>query len=148
MMSMHDNWGTTRERSRKRRRWQWVGLAVVLVVLAPIAASFGLGLVEGIWSVRDPGTTVSTRDHIGYVGVAMTMLVALAVQYRLWRAADEVERGQIATALSLAAIVALTILPVLSLAQGPLGLRNPAMIGWGLAAATLIATRIVQRLRG
>lgn len=145
---MHDNWGTARERSRKRQRWQWVGLAVVLVVLAPIAASFGLGLVEGVWSAHDPATTVRTRDHIGYVGIAMTMLVALGVQVRLWRAADEVERGQINVAVALAGIVALTTLPVLSLAQAPLGLRSPAMIGWGLAAATLIGTRILQRLRG
>ncbi len=145
---MTDNWGTTREVMRRRQRWKWVALAVVLVALAPIAASFGLGLVEGFWSARDPGTIVGTRDHIGYVGVAMTMLVALAVQYRLWRNADEVERAQINVALALAGVVALASLPVLSLAQGPLGLKNPAMIGWSLAVAVLLGTRILQRLRG
>ncbi len=145
---MVDDWGTAREAQRKWRRWKWVALAMVLVVLAPVAASFGLGLVEGLTSAHDPARTVSLRDHIGYVGMVVAMLVALAVQYRLWRNADEVERAQINVALALAGIVALTTLPVLSLAQAPLALKNPAMFGWGLAAATLIGVRLVQRLRG
>lgn len=145
---MVDDWGTARERQRRRRRWKWVAVAIALVVLTPLATSFGLGLVEGLTSVRDPSRTVTTRDHVAYLGVAAMILSVLAVQLWQWRAADEVERGQINIALALAGVAALASLPVLSLAQKPLALANPAMIGWGLAIAALVATRIVQRLRG
>ncbi len=145
---MTDNWGTTRERSRRRRRWKWVALVVVAAMAAPLLSSFVLGFINGFSGAHDPAQAIETRSHIGYVGMALAVLVALAVQYRLWRNADEVERAQINVALGLAGVVALATLPVLSLAQAPLGLKNPAMIGWGLAVTVLLGTRIVQRLRG
>lgn len=145
---MVDDWGTARERSRKRRRWKWVALALVAAVAAPMVAAFLLGIMDGYTGVHDPAGGTDSRAHIGYVGMALAMLLASVVQYRLWRNSDEVERAQINVALALAGIVALTTLPVLSLAQGPLALGNPAMLGWGLAAATLIGVRLVQRLRG
>lgn len=145
---MVENWGTARERQRRRRRWKWVALVIVAAIAAPIVAAFVLGIVDGYTGRGVVGPGPDRRPHIGYVGMALAVLVAIAVQYRLWRAADEVERGQINIALALAGVVALSTLPILSLAAEPLALANPAMLGWGLAAATLIGTRIVQRLRG
>lgn len=145
---MVEDWGTARERQRRRRRWKWVALVIVAAIAAPIVAAFVLGIVDGYTSHGIIGPGPDRRPHIGYVGMALAVLVAVAVQYRLWRAADEVERGQINVALGLAGVVALSTLPVLSLAAKPLALANPAMLGWGLAVATLIGTRIVQRLRG
>ncbi|MEP9401764.1 hypothetical protein [Sphingomonas sp. VNH70] len=143
-----ENWGTARERAARRRRWKWVALAAAAAVLAPLLAAFLLGIMDGYTGVHGPAGGTDSRAHIGYVGMALAMLVATAVQYRLWRNSDEVERSRINAAMALAGLVALTALPVLSLAQAPLGLANPAMLGWGLAAATLIGVRLVQRLRG
>lgn len=148
MTHMVDDWGTARERARVRRRWKWVGIALALVAVAPVAATFGLGLVEGLASVRNPSGVVHTRDHAPWLGVAIMMVAAVAVQWHLWRGSDEVQRRAVADALALAGIVAFVALPVLSLAQKPLGLASPAMLGWGLAIATLVGARIVQRLRG
>lgn len=145
---MVEDWGTARERQRRRRRWKWVVLVIVAAIAAPIVAAFVLGIVDGYTGQGAPGPAPDRRAHIGYVGMALAVLVAVTVQYRLWRAADEVERGQINIALGLAGIVALSTLPVLSLAAKPLALPNPAMLGWSLSAATLLGTRIVQRIRG
>jgi len=144
---MVEQWGAARERQRQRRRWKWVAVAIALVVVTPLATSFGLGLIEGMASAHDPTRPVSTRDHVAYLGVAAMILSVIVVQTWQWRAADEVERGQMNAALALAGVTALASLPVLSLASRPLAISNPAMLGWGLAAAALIATRIVQRLR-
>lgn len=145
---MVEDWGTARERQRRRRRWKWVAVAIALVAVTPLATSFGLGLVEGLTSAHDPAGTVATRDHVAYLGVAAMILSVIAVQAWQWRAADEFERARINSALALAGVAALASLPVLSLAQKPLALPNPAMIGWALAIAALVVTRIVQRLRG
>lgn len=145
---MVEQWGAARERQRQRRRWKWVAVAILVVTLAPLVAAFLLGLFEGIASEPGQPSPIDTRAHLNWIGLALAMPLVTAVQYRLWRNADEVERGQMNAAMALAGVVALATLPVLSLAQGPLELKNPAMLGWGLAAATLIATRILQRLRG
>ncbi len=148
MTPMTDDWGTNRERARKRRRWTTAAIAAVAVALALPLAVFVLGIVEGFTGAHDPARAIPTRDHAGYLGIAFAMLVALVVNVRLWRGGDEVERAAIVAALATAGIVALTTLPVLSLAAEPLALRNPAMLGWGLSVATLIGMRLVQRLRG
>lgn len=145
---MIENWGAARERQRRRRRWKWVALVIVAAIAAPIVAAFVLGIVDGYTGRGVVGPGPDRRPHIGYIGMALAVMVAIVVQYRLWRAADEVERGQINIALALAGVVALSTLPILSLAAAPLALDNPAMLGWSLATATLIGTRIVQRLRG
>ncbi len=145
---MVETWGTARERQRRRRRWKWVAVAIALVALTPLATSFGLGLIEGLSSARDPAGMVSTRDHVAYLGFAAMILSVIAVQTWQWRAADEFERGRINSALALAGVTALASLPVLSLAQKPLALSNPSLIGWALTIAALVVARIVQRLRG
>ncbi len=143
---MVEDWGTARERQRRRRRWKWVAAAIAVVVLAPILAAFLLGVLDGVISaVSHP---VDRGQHLNWIGVTVAMPLVIAIQYRLWRAADEVERSQINIALAIGGITALATLPILSLAQQPLGIGNPAMIGWSLASAALVMTRIVQRLRG
>ncbi|KQM27851.1 MULTISPECIES: hypothetical protein [unclassified Sphingomonas] len=148
MMSMVEDWGTARERQRKRRRWKWVAIAIVAVAVAPILATFIMGVIEGHTSVATPDRAIRTRAHASYIATAIAMLAAVTINYRIWRAADEVERRQMTDALALGGIVALVTLPILSLAAVPLGFDNPGMIGWGLAIAALVTLRIVQRLRG
>ncbi len=143
---MVEDWGTARERQRQRRRWKWVVAAIAVVALAPLVTTFVLGIVEGYSEVADPARAIHTRDHAGYIAIAIAMLGALVFNLRIWRNADEVERQQLTAAAAVTGIAALIALPVLSLAQKPLALPNPAMIGWAIAA--LVATRIVQRLRG
>lgn len=145
---MVEDWGTARERQRRRRRWKWVAAAIAVVALAPLVTTFVLGMVEGYSEVADPARAIRTRDHAGYIAIAIAMLGALVFNLRIWRNADEVERQQLTAAAAVTGIAALIALPVLSLAQKPLALPNPAMIGWSIAIAALAATRIVQRLRG
>lgn len=145
---MVEDWGTARERQRRRLRWKWVAAAIAVVALAPLVTTFLLGIVEGYGEVADPVRTIHTRDHAGYIAIGIAMLGALIFNLRIWRNADEVERQQMTEAAAVTGIAALVALPVLSLAQKPLALANPAMIGWGIAIAALVATRIVQRLRG
>lgn len=145
---MVEDWGTARERQRRRRRWKWVAAAIAVVALAPLITTFVLGMVEGYSEVADPARAIRTRDHAGYIAIAIAMLGALVFNLRIWRNADEVERQQLTAAAAVTGIAALIALPVLSLAQKPLALPNPAMIGWSIAIAALVATRIVQRLRG
>ncbi|WP_235515990.1 hypothetical protein [Sphingomonas sp. Leaf32] len=144
---MVEDWGTARERQRRWRRWKWVAAAIAVVALAPLVTTFVLGIVEGYSEVADPARTVHTRDHAGYIAIAIAMLGALVFNLRIWRNADEVERQQMTDAAAITGVVALIALPVLSLAAKPLALSNPAMIGWSLAIAALVVTRIVQRLR-
>lgn len=145
---MVEDWGTARERQRRWRRWKWVAAAIAVVALAPLVTTFVLGIVEGYSEVADPARAIRTRDHAGYIAIGIAMLGALVFNLRIWRNADEVERQQLTAAAAVTGIAALIALPVLSLAQKPLALPNPAMIGWGIAIAALVATRIVQRLRG
>ena len=145
---MVEDWGAARERQRRRRRWKWVAMAIAVVALAPLVTTFVLGMVEGYSEVANPERAIRTRDHAGYIAIAIAMLGALVFNLRIWRNADEVERQQLTAAAAVTGIAALIALPVLSLAQKPLALSNPAMIGWGFAIAALVATRIVQRLRG
>jgi len=145
---MVEDWGTARERQRKRRQWKWVAIAIVAVAAAPILATFVMGVVEGYTSVTTPDHAIRTRAHAGYVAAAIAILAAVLINYRIFRAADELERRQMTDALALAGIVALVTLPILSLAAVPLGFDHPGMIGWGLAIAALVVLRIVQRLRG
>lgn len=145
---MVEDWGTARERQRRRRRWKWVAAAIAVVALAPLVTTFVLGIVEGYSEVANPTRAIRTRDHAGYIAIGIAMLGALVFNLRIWRNADEVERQQLTAAAAVTGIAALIALPVLSLAQKPLALPNPAMIGWAIAIAALVATRLVQRLRG
>ena len=145
---MVEDWGTARERQRRRRRWIWVAAAIAVVAVAPLVTAFVLGVVDGYGEVAYPARTFRTRDHAGYIAIAIALLGALAFNLRIWRNADEVERRQLTAAAAVTGIAALIALPVLSLAQQPLALPNPAMIGWAFAIAALVVTRIVQRLRG
>lgn len=145
---MVEDWGTARERHRRRWRWKWVAIAIAVVAVAPILATFVMGVIEGYSSVATPDHAIRTRAHASYIATAIAMLAAVTINYRIWRAADEVERQQMVGALALAGIVALVTLPILSLAAVPLGFDHPGMIGWGLAIAALVTLRIVQRLRG
>ncbi|WP_294324239.1 hypothetical protein [uncultured Sphingomonas sp.] len=145
---MVEEWGTARERQRQRRRRTLMIMAIVTAALAPLLAVFLLGLVEGFSGAYDPDRAIQTRSHAGYIATAIALLVVLVVKYRMWRSSDEVERQQVTAALAMAGIVALASLPVLSLAEQPLGFKFPALIGWAIAIAALVTTRIVQRLRG
>ena len=145
---MVEDWGAARERQRRRRRWIWVAAAIAVVALAPLVTTFVLGIVEGYSEVADPARAIRTRDHAGYIAIGIALLGALVFNLRIWRNADEVERKQMTEAAAVTGIAALVALPVLSLAAKPLALPNPAMIGWAVAIAALVATRIVQRLRG
>ncbi len=148
---MVDDWGTARERQRKRRRWTWVAVAAVVMIVAPLVAALLLGVLDGMLE-HAPGNagrlSFDSSPHLHWIGLAFAMPLVIAIQYRLWRHADEVERGQINVAFAMFGVVAFMALPVLALAQKPLGIANPAMIGWSAAVVALIATRIVQRLRG
>ncbi|MGW8190195.1 hypothetical protein ACWGL2_07875 [Sphingomonas hankookensis] len=145
---MVEDWGAARERQRRRRRWIWVAAAIAVVALAPLVTTFVLGIVEGYSEVADPARAIRTRDHAGYIAIGIALLGALVLNLRIWRNADEVERQQMTEAAAVTGIAALVALPFLSLAAKPLVLPNPAMIGWAVAIAALLATRIVQRLRG
>ena len=145
---MVEDWGATRERQRRRRRWKWVAAAIAVVALAPLVTTFVLGIIEGYGEAADPARMIRTRDHAGYIAIGIAMLGALVFNLRIWRNADEVERQQMTEAAAVTGVAALIALPVLSLAAKPLALAHPAMIGWAFAIAALVATRIVQRLRG
>lgn len=148
MTPMAENWGTVREDVRRGQRRALVKTAVVTVLLVPLAASFLLGLVEGLSGADYPDGTLTSRNHAGYVGIAMVMTAVVAFNLRIWRSGDEFERQQMARAIAIAGIVTLVALPVLALAQAPLRLPSPAILGWGLGLVTLVGTRILQRLRG
>lgn len=144
---MVEDWGAARERQRQRRRRTWMIVAIVTAALAPLLAVFLLGVVEGYSGAQDATRAIQTRSHAGYISAAIALLVVVVVKYRMWRSSDEVERQQVTAALAMAGIVALVSLPVLSLAERPLGFHLPALIGWAFAIAALVVTRIVQRLR-
>ncbi len=128
------NWGERRLSARDRRRR---AIRVAMVVGAIGFGVFAPRLVP-------PGPDAALVKFLLSLGYAVAILIGGLV---LWRQTDELERRRAIHAAAAMGFTSLFATVLVMLAAPVFGLRNPAMLIFGISLAAGGATWIVQRFR-
>lgn len=128
------DWGTRRLGARDRRRW------TIRMAMLGAAVAFGLFAPRLV----PPGPDAALVKLLVSLVYAAAILVGGLV---LWRQTDEVERRRAIHAAAAMGFTSLFATILVMLAVPVFGLRNPAMLIFGISLAAGGATWIVERLR-
>ncbi len=144
MVSERDpRWGEARATARanrtKRRR---VALAVVTAAVL-VGFPFIDGFIDGVRG----GAPHPTPDWVLDVLLIPVLLLAVAVAWRNWRDADEVQRQLAVQTWAVIGFSGFLLQAAVTIAAKYVPLSNPGYVAWLISAAVGIGYYLIQRVR-
>jgi hypothetical protein len=130
-----ENWGTRRVARRNRRR---VAIAVAAIV---VSLAFGIG---GRYLATDG--IIADRPALLWAS-GLLAAAALLIGF-LWREIDELQRRRLVNGAALAGVTCMALLLLAQAAGRLVSVADPMLQVAVIGAIVMVATIIVQRIRG